>query len=62
MNLDRKTQIKAQCGPRTKIVAHPWYTRLNFINVLRTAFTREDPRSVKKTVYVISIFFCFWDL
>jgi len=31
-------------------------TRLNFINVLRTAFTLTDPESVKKRVK-LSIFF-----
>ena len=31
-------------------------TGLNFINVLRTAFTIADPKSVKKTVK-LSIFF-----
>jgi len=30
--------------------------KLNFINVLRTAFTLADPKSVKKTVK-LSIFF-----
>jgi len=33
-----------------------WHPGLNFINVLYTAFTRSDPKSVKKTVK-LSIFF-----
>ncbi len=32
---------------------------LNFINVLLTAFTLPDPKSVKKTVK-LSIFFTLW--
>jgi len=34
---------------------------LNFINVLRTTFTRVEPKSVKKTVK-LSVFLRFWDL
>jgi len=32
--LARDTQIKAQCGPRTKIVARPCFSGINYIFVL----------------------------
>jgi len=35
---------------------------VNFTNVLRTAFARIDPKSVKKYSSVISVFLHFWDL
>jgi len=37
------------CGPN---LSHD----VNFINVLRTAFTLEDPKSVKKTVKLSILF------
>ena len=36
-------------------------TGVNFINILRAAFTPSDPKSPKKTVRS-SCFLCFWDL
>jgi len=35
---------------------------LNFINVLRTAFTHVDPECAKKDSQVISVIWRFWDL
>jgi len=35
---------------------------LNFINVLRTAFTLVDPKSIKKTLMTKLYFLHFWDL
>ncbi len=35
---------------------------VNYINILRAAFARVDPKSVKKYSYIISIFLVFWDL
>jgi len=34
---------------------------LNFINILRTAFMRLEPKSIRKTVK-LSVFLHFWDL
>ncbi len=37
-------------------------TSVNFINVLRVAFTHADPKIAKKDGQVISLFCAFWDL
>jgi hypothetical protein len=35
---------------------------VNFINVLRAAFTRADYESAKKDSQVVNLFLHFWDL
>ncbi len=39
-----------------------WPPSVNFINVIRSAFALVDPKSIKNTVKVISVFLRFWDL
>jgi hypothetical protein len=44
---------------RSFVNSHPG---LNFINVLRTAFTHIDPECAKKDSQVSGVIWCFWDL
>ncbi len=53
--------MKRNCHgyPKATIYEHKEAPGLNFINVLHTAFTLEDPKKRKKDSQVVNLFYAF---
>ncbi len=58
---NKHSSLIAKIGKQRKQSLIVSATELNFINVLRAAFTHVDPESAKKRQSSCQSFLCFWD-
>jgi len=58
---NKHSSLIAKIGKQRKQSLIVSATELNFINVLRAAFTHVDPESAMKTIKLSIFFLCFWD-